>query len=57
MKCKKCDFDMGECYVNNGASDDGVCNYCGFDQKKSTKIGTNLSKGRIHAISNETKRN
>ena len=36
---------MGEHYANNGASEDGVCNYCGFDREKSKKlelIRTNL---------------
>ena len=30
-KCKKCDFDMGEGYENNGASEDGICRNCGHD--------------------------
>jgi len=47
MKCKKCNFDMGEHYANNGASEDGVCNYCGFDQEKSKKTGTNQTQRSI----------
>lgn len=30
-KCSNCDFDMGEAYVNCGASEDGVCPECGQD--------------------------
>lgn len=30
-KCENCDFDMGEGYENNGASEDGICRICGHD--------------------------
>ena len=28
--CKKCGYDMGEAYVNCGASEDGTCPECGY---------------------------
>jgi len=39
MLCKNCEYDMGDGYINCGASQDGVCPECGQDDDEEEEIG------------------